>query len=190
MPKKVLATNCRILNLPEDWSAVINGKGTCVLTVPDYMAYMFFCITPLIIARGVDINDFTALPFNDDAAILTPYEGNIDISNFYQGEESMALSSAFLEEKSNEVQEIKVTPNNFTILNESYEGDIVCNNLVIYSPTVIYGNVKAEHILIDHEVFSAYETRITDKGISYIGDNGSLVEIIGTLECPDVHIEL
>jgi hypothetical protein len=189
MPKQVLAINCRILNLPEDWSAVINGKGTCVLTVPDYMAYMFFCAAPLIIARGVDINDFTALPFNGYAAILAPYEGDIDISNFYQWEESMELSYDFLEEESNKMHEIKVAHNNFTILNESYKGDIICNNLVIYSPTVIYGNVKAEHILIDHEVFSAYEARITDKGISYIGDNGSLVEIIGTLECLDVHVE-
>ena len=41
MSKKVLATNCTIKTLPQDWSAKVNNTGTAIITVPGYMAGMF-----------------------------------------------------------------------------------------------------------------------------------------------------
>jgi len=53
---------------------------------------------------------------------------------------------------------------------------------------VIRGNVDAEHIIIDLDVFARFKVQETPDGVSYVGDNDAVVQIVGACECADVHV--
>jgi hypothetical protein len=116
----------------------------------------------------------------------------MDITNFYKFDgipQEVAVVSVLREEPEvKDEKEKKVERNDFTILESSYEGDINCNNLYVYSSTVIRGNVDAEHIIIDLDVFARFKVQETPDGVSYVGDNDAVVQIVGACECADVHV--
>ncbi|GAB4163781.1 MAG: hypothetical protein Tsb006_3060 [Rickettsiaceae bacterium] len=81
MPKKVLATNCKVTNLPEGWSAKTNDTGTCIISVPDAMAGMF---GGTIIGGSVSINGFTAESFDSaDRVCLVGAPADFDEAGFH-----------------------------------------------------------------------------------------------------------
>ena len=61
MPKKVLATNCKIIVLPQGWTAKVNDKGTALVSVPDNLSGMF---GGTFIAPKISLNGFQAESFD------------------------------------------------------------------------------------------------------------------------------
>jgi hypothetical protein len=81
MTKKVLATNCKITNLPKGWTAKIDDKGSVIIIPPTNMEGMF---GGTIIAKSLNLNGFTAITFDGENPIkLTGDCSSVNESDFH-----------------------------------------------------------------------------------------------------------
>ena len=81
MSKKVLATNCTIKTLPQDWSAKVNNTGTAIITVPENMAGIFGGVMEV---KVCSINGFTCESFDgQNFAKLVGADADFDDSGFH-----------------------------------------------------------------------------------------------------------
>ncbi len=81
MKKKVLAKNCKINQLPKDWTAKANGTGDFIIEVPPSIAGLF---GGTIKAPLININDFKGVSFDGQNPItLVGMPVGFDESGFH-----------------------------------------------------------------------------------------------------------
>jgi len=116
MTIKILASNCKIINLPLGWEAIIDGNGKCIISVPDYLSVMFG-EDAFVVGKPTDINGLTLVPFDNKPGALVLYRENMDNTNFYKFDgipQEVAVVSVLREEPEvKDEKEKKVERNDF-----------------------------------------------------------------------------